>query len=316
MNQPPDDGAQGPEKADGPRRPSRLQWAVLAGAALLALSFLISSLFSSGGDDEELEISEVLRMAEEGTLQAIEVQGDKLRVTTVDGAELDSRKETSISIVELLDQRGVDTGPDGLQITVKKESGGGFLPVLVSLLPVLLIGGLIFYFFRRSQGGIRQALGVGKSPAREIAEDRPDVTFDDVAGAEEAKQELMEVVEFLNDSAKFTKLGAKIPKGVLLVGPPGTGKTLIGRAVAGEAGVPFFSTSGSAFVEMFVGVGASRVRDLFARAKERAPAVVFIDEIDAIGRRRGLGSAEATTSGSRPSTRSSWRWTASTSART
>jgi cell division protease FtsH len=148
---------------------------------------------------------------------------------------------------------------------------------------------LIFVLMRRTQGGINQAMSVGRSKAKQVTEDRPPVRFADVAGADEAKQELQEVVEFLSQPTKFTSLGAKIPTGVLLVGPPGTGKTLISKAVAGEAGVPFFSTSGSEFVEMFVGVGASRVRDLFSRAKRNAPSVVFIDEIDAVGRHRGAG---------------------------
>ena len=187
-----------------------------------------------------------------------------------------------------MDERGIATGADGIQISVKEE-GGSFFGALLSFLPVLIFGGLIFYMLRRSRGGVIQALGIGKSNARMIVENRPAVTFGDVAGAEEAKQELAELVEFLRYPQKFAKLGAKIPRGVLLAGPPGTGKTLLSRAVAGEAGVPFFSISGSEFVEMFVGVGASRVRDLFNCAKEAQPAIIFVDEIDAVGRHRGAG---------------------------
>src|SRR5436309_6233737 len=161
--------------------------------------------------------------------------------------------------------------------------------IVLSLLPVLLIGGFFFYMMRQAQGTNNQALSFGKSRARMFIGNKPTVTFDDVAGVEEAKQELTEVVEFLKYPEKFSSLGARIPRGVLLVGPPGTGKTMLARAVAGEAGVPFFSISASAFVEMFVGVGASRVRDLFDQAKRNAPCIVFIDEIDAVGRQRGAG---------------------------
>jgi len=161
--------------------------------------------------------------------------------------------------------------------------------IVLSLLPVLLIGGFFFYMMRQAQGTNNQALSFGKSRARMFIGNKPTVTFDDVAGVEEAKQELTEVVEFLKYPEKFSSLGARIPRGVLLVGPPGTGKTMLARAVAGEAGVPFFSISGSEFVEMFVGVGASRVRDLFDQAKRNAPCLVFIDEIDAVGRQRGAG---------------------------
>jgi cell division protease FtsH len=161
--------------------------------------------------------------------------------------------------------------------------------LLMTILPLLFIGLLFFLIFRQAQGGANQAMGFGKSRARVITGNRPNVTFTDVAGVDEAKQELQEVVEFLKTPAKFTTLGARIPKGMLLVGPPGTGKTLLSKAVAGEAGVPFFSISGSEFVEMFVGVGAARVRDLFEQAKRNNPSVIFIDEIDAVGRHRGAG---------------------------
>jgi cell division protease FtsH len=178
-----------------------------------------------------------------------------------------------------------------IQLNFQKDSQtfGIIGSVLLSLLPVLLIGGFFVYMMRQAQGTNNQALSFGKSRARMFIGNKPTVTFDDVAGVDEAKQELTEVVEFLKYPEKFSTLGARIPRGVLLVGPPGTGKTMLARAVAGEAGVPFFSISGSEFVEMFVGVGASRVRDLFDQAKRNAPCIVFIDEIDAVGRQRGAG---------------------------
>ena len=165
----------------------------------------------------------------------------------------------------------------------------GWLTILGTVLPLLLIGGLFLMILRQAQGSNNQAMSFGKSKARVFTGDKPTVTFEDVAGAEESKQELQEVVEFLKEPQKFASLGARIPKGVLLVGPPGTGKTLMAKAISGEAGVPFFSISGSEFVEMFVGVGASRVRDLFEQAKRNSPCIIFIDEIDAVGRQRGAG---------------------------
>src|SRR6202023_1517219 len=173
------------------------------------------------------------------------------------------------------------------------QQNGGAAGLLLAFLPnlilLLLIGGLMYYFLRQGQSGQNRAMSFGRSRARMVSGDKPQVTFVDVAGVEEAKQELTEVVEFLKYPEKFVALGARIPKGVLMVGPPGTGKTLLSKAVAGEAGVPFFSISGSEFVEMFVGVGASRVRDLFAQAKKNSPCIVFVDEIDAVGRQRGAG---------------------------
>ena len=267
-------------------RPNRRSLILIAGAVVVLVLFLIPR----GSGAQEIDISQVIQMAEDGRLERIEVVGDSLNVTTINDEAFSSRKEGSVSIIDLLKERGVETGDAGVKISVKKGSGG-ILSTVVTFLPIVFFGALILFMMRRSQGGMSQILGIGKSRARQFAQDqdRPTVTFGDVAGADEAKQELTEVVEFLKDPTKFTKLGARIPKGVLLVGPPGTGKTLMSRAVAGEAGVPFFSTSGSEFVEMFVGVGASRVRDLFSRAKQSAPAVVFIDEIDAVGRNRGAG---------------------------
>ncbi|MCH7483375.1 MAG: ATP-dependent zinc metalloprotease FtsH [Chloroflexi bacterium] len=261
-----------------------LQWILVLGGMLLLLSLVIPR----GGGPPEIGIGRVMEMAEAGELALIEVDGDELEITTLIDETFRSRKEAGVSVLELLKERGIAAGAGGVQIEVKKESLG-FISILVSLLPMILIAGLVIFMLRRSQGGINQAMRLGRTRARPVGENRPEVTFNDVAGADEAKQELIEVVEFLSTPEKFTKLGAKIPKGILLVGPPGTGKTLISRAVAGEASVPFFATSGSEFVEVFVGVGASRVRDLFAKAKASAPAVIFVDEIDAVGRHRGAG---------------------------
>ena len=264
------------------KRINLIQWGLIGGGILL----LILLFLPRPAVISDLEISQVLQMAEAGEIAKIQLQGDNLEVTTVSGETFKSRKESSVSVLELLNQQGVK--PGAVSIEVKPE-GRSFFGIFISFLPLLIFGGLLFYMFRRTKGGLNQALNIGKSQARLVTGNGPPVTFDDIAGAEESKQELMEIVEFLKYPEKFAKLGAKIPRGVLLVGPPGTGKTLISRAVAGEAGVPFFSISGSEFVEMFVGVGASRVRDLFSRARQHAPCIIFIDEIDAVGRHRGAG---------------------------
>ena len=177
----------------------------------------------------------------------------------------------------------------GVNITVKDASGGGWPTWLLNLAPIVLLAALWIFMIRQMQTGGNKALSFGKSKARLLSMQQKKVTFKDVAGVDEAKEELREIIEFLREAQKFQKLGGRIPKGVLLVGPPGTGKTLLARAVAGEANVPFFSISGSDFVEMFVGVGASRVRDLFEQGKKNAPCIIFIDEIDAVGRHRGAG---------------------------
>ena len=204
---------------------------------------------------------------------------------------LATRREEAVPITETLTGLGV-TPAQLAAVKVNYENPGNtgnWLALVVNLLPLIFIAGLFFILFRQTQGSNNQALSFGKSRARVFTGDKPTVTFDDVAGSDEAKQELQEIVEFLKEPQKFAALGARIPKGVLLVGPPGTGKTLMAKAVSGEAGVPFFSISGSEFVEMFVGVGASRVRDLFEQAKRNSPAIIFIDEIDAVGRYRGTG---------------------------
>ena len=210
-----------------------------------------------------------------------------------DGTERTSHIESNSTLVEQLKELGVTTeqlSPDRIKIEVKPPSAWlGIATALGYILPFLILAGVFWFVFRQAQGSNNAALSFGKSRARMFTGDQPSVTFQDVAGVEEAKEELKEVVEFLREPEKFISLGARIPKGVLLVGPPGTGKTLLAKAVSGEAGVPFFSISGSEFVEMFVGVGASRVRDLFDQAKRHSPCIVFVDEIDAVGRQRGAG---------------------------
>ncbi len=235
---------------------------------------------------ETVPFNDVINRANNGEIKKIEIQGDELTVTKQgeDKASQTSRKEAGSSIYE----QGL-TNRD-VEVAIKPPTNNGLWANLgISLLPVLLIGVILFFILRSAQGQGNQAMSFGKSRARLYGNEKSKVLFKDIAGSEEAKQDLEEVVEFLKFPKKFESVGAKIPKGVLLVGPPGTGKTMISRAVAGEANVPFFSISGSEFVEMFVGVGASRVRDLFAKAKKNAPCIIFIDEIDAVGRRRGSG---------------------------
>lgn len=236
-------------------------------------------------------LSWVIAEAQAGNVSRISVDDDNLRVYLNDQVEpVISRKETSSSLEEILRGNAVPVGLDGVEVEI---SGGGklsgVLGAFISFLPLIILGALILFMMRQAGGANNQAMSFGKSRARKFDEQQPTTNFDDVAGQDEAVEELGEVVEFLKYPEKFSSLGARIPHGVLLVGPPGTGKTMIARAVSGEAGVPFFHLSGSEFVEMFVGVGASRVRDLFDQAKKQAPSIVFIDEIDAVGRQRGAG---------------------------
>ena len=261
---------------------------LLITVAVLAIFF---TLFSDNlGGSQEIPINEVISRSVRGEVQKIEVREDRLTVFTNSGETLTSRKESGASMVDTLRESGVDPTVSGVAVDVKGASGlGSIFRLLINFLPLILFGGLLLFFLRRAQGGSSQTFNFGKSRARMFVGNSPAVSFSDVAGVEEAKEELQEVVEFLKVPERFVSLGAKIPKGVLLIGPPGTGKTLLARAVAGEAGVPFLSISGSEFVEMFVGVGASRVRDLFEQAKRNAPCIVFVDEIDAVGRHRGAG---------------------------
>ena len=244
---------------------------------------LATVLFSSPQKPREVSITDVIGMSSQGKIESIVEQGPLLNITTKDGEKL----RTNIGALNYKDLTDL-----GLSSEVKydiKSGGVDWGTILLTFLPMVLFGAFIFFMFFRARGANNQVLGFGRSRARLSPLDKPSVTFDDVAGVDEAKQELTEVVDFLKAREKFQTLGARIPRGVLLVGPPGTGKTLLARAVAGEAGVPFFSISGSEFVEMFVGVGAARVRDLFEQAKRHAPSIVFVDEIDAVGRQRGAG---------------------------
>ena len=242
------------------------------------------------GGSQEIGINEVVELAKTSSGSSkldIEVKGDALTVT--DGlTTFTSMKEDGSSVAELLSAAEVPSANYSLKI----DQGGGFgsiFGLLIGFLPLILFGGILLFMMRQAQGSNNQQMGFGKSKAKMFIGTKATVTFFDVAGVPEAKEELEEVVEFLKFPERFQALGAKIPSGVLLVGPPGTGKTLVARAVAGEAGVPFFSISGSEFVEMFVGVGASRVRDLFEQARRHAPCIIFVDEIDAVGRHRGAG---------------------------
>ena len=238
-----------------------------------------------------VSIGEVADSIRRGDAATLTIKDQRITVESVDGEQVQSRIESGTGLVETMASLGV-TAEDLNNLTIQVASPTlweNWSSVLFALLPLLLLGAFFFFILRQAQGSGNQAFSFGKSRARMFTGDTPTVTFNDVAGNDEAKQELQEIVEFLKEPEKFANLGARIPKGVLLVGPPGTGKTLMAKAVSGEAGVPFFSISGSEFVEMFVGVGASRVRDLFEQAKKNSPCIIFIDEIDAVGRHRGAG---------------------------
>jgi cell division protease FtsH len=272
----------------------------------VAVIAIVFAFFSSGDDNPTIPFGQVIDDAKHNLIEKIEIDGRNLEVTynTVDenGKAIVRKAKVgeNSTIEEVLTNEGVLlNGPEpdseggttpGVVLEYKDKGGfGPWLGLLLNLLPFLLFGLFLLLIMRQAQGSNSQAMSFGKSRARLFTGSKVTVTFADVAGCDEAKEELVEVVEFLKYPEKFAALGARIPKGVLLVGPPGTGKTLLSRAVAGEAGVPFFSISGSEFVEMFVGVGASRVRDLFDQAKKNAPCIVFVDEIDAVGRQRGAG---------------------------
>ncbi len=263
----------------------------------LALAVLAGWLFFNSGtlglkneQVNDLSLQEVASAIKAGTVEKMIVVGNELEIELRDGTKAVSRKEPGVGVVETLRNLSVDEQAlSQVDIEVKDPSPwGDWIAIGSMVLPIVLLGIFFFFIMRQAQGG-NQAMAFGRSRARMTNGEQSTVTFDDVAGADEAKQELQEVVEFLQEPDKFTALGARIPKGVLLIGPPGTGKTLMAKAVAGEAGVPFFSISGSEFVELFVGVGASRVRDLFDQAKRNSPCIVFVDEIDAVGRHRGAG---------------------------
>lgn len=257
--------------------------------ALLVLFGLI--IFSSLNQPDSLKtvpLSDVVRRANSGEVKKLEISGSEIKVTkqNEDKPSEQTRKEDNVSIYE----QGLNKDAKVEVANAKESNSGNFWSsVIIGLLPVLIITFVLFYMLKSAQGQGNQAMSFGKSRAKLYGNEKTKTTFKDIAGSDEAKQDLEEVVEFLKYPKKFEEVGARIPKGVLLVGPPGTGKTMLARAAAGEADAPFFSISGSEFVEMFVGVGASRVRDLFAKAKKNAPCIIFVDEIDAVGRRRGSG---------------------------
>ncbi|HEX9074981.1 MAG TPA: ATP-dependent zinc metalloprotease FtsH [Anaerolineae bacterium] len=259
---------------------------------LVAIAALFFNIFQQPRQPNSVPISKAAQDVQLGTVKKISSSGTTLTLTYKDSqTAITTKANRDISVEETLKNLGV--APDKVAavdiVYEQPAQWGDILTILSGFLPLIFVGALFFFLMRQAQSGNNQALSFGKSRARMFSGDKPTVTFADVAGVDEAKQELQEVVEFLKEPDKFTALGARIPKGVLLVGPPGTGKTLMARAVAGEANVPFFSISGSEFVEMFVGVGASRVRDLFDTAKRNSPCIVFVDEIDAVGRHRGAG---------------------------
>ena len=270
-----------------------MKWSRGVYLVLLAVAgfFLYAILFWQNDTGDTIEINKVAELVQADQIEKIVVEDDELRVFLRDGSEQVSRKEVGAGTLDTLAGLGVSESKlANLRIEVAAPSWwGGWLNILSALLPLILIGVFFFVIFRQAQGAGNQAMSFGKSRARMFTGDKPTVTFEDVAGVDEAIGELAEVVEFLREPEKFISLGARIPKGVLMVGPPGCGKTLLAKAVSGEAGVPFFSISGSEFVEMFVGVGASRVRDLFDQAKRNSPCIVFVDEVDAVGRHRGAG---------------------------
>lgn len=259
---------------------------------LLAAAALFINFLTPPQSPQEVDLSTVAMWAKAGDIKTITVSGEELKIERTSTLDIASaRKEPNVGLTETLLNLGITSAEIGqMDIIVTPPSRlGNWVALFGSILPVIVIAVLFLFLMRQAQSGNNQAMAFGKSKARMFTGDKPTVTFADVAGAEESKHELQEVVEFLREPHKFAALGARIPKGVLLVGPPGTGKTLMAKAVSGEAGVPFFSISGSEFVEMFVGVGASRVRDLFEQAKKNSPCIIFVDEIDAVGRHRGAG---------------------------
>ncbi len=253
---------------------------------LFLMILALFNLFSNGqgaGSSRSISYSEFIQRVDDKQVSRVTIDGEDLLITGADGKQYTTVRPQGEEIADKLIDKGVD-------VKVEPQQQSGLMSVIGVWLPFILLIGVWIFFMNRMQGGGKGgAMGFGKSRAKLLTEKHGRVTFDDVAGIDEAKEELEEIVEFLRNPQKFSRLGGKIPKGALLVGPPGTGKTLLARAIAGEAGVPFFTISGSDFVEMFVGVGASRVRDMFEQAKKSAPCIVFIDEIDAVGRSRGVG---------------------------
>jgi len=261
---------------------------------LVAVVAIVFSFFKGGDNSKNLTFGELITAGQESRLQSIEASGQNLNVRLKnDSTKYNSRIGNNTDLEKVLKDNNIQIGSAGdktVELKYKEPSQwGAWTGLLITFAPILVFGAILIFMMRQAQGSNSQAMSFGKSRARMFTGNKTTVTFQDVAGVDEAKEELAEIVEFLKYPEKFASLGARIPRGVLLVGPPGTGKTLLSRAVAGEAGVPFFSISGSEFVEMFVGVGASRVRDLFDQAKRNSPCIVFVDEIDAVGRQRGAG---------------------------
>jgi cell division protease FtsH len=268
-----------------------MRWGIYFVLAALVAVFLYSQLSLRQPQPDTISLQALAAEIKEGNVKQISIDNNKLEVTLADDEEAIVHKEEGVGLIETLGNLGVSQEMlADVNIDVARPSGlGNWLGILSWVLPIVLISAFFLLIFRQAQSSGSQAMSFGKSRARMFTGEKPTVTFEDVAGVEEAKQELSEVVEFLKEPQKFIALGARTPKGVILMGAPGTGKTLMAKAVSGEAGVPFFSISGSEFVEMFVGVGASRVRDLFDQAKRNSPCIVFVDEIDAVGRHRGAG---------------------------
>jgi cell division protease FtsH len=268
-----------------------VRWAVYIVLAILVMVFLYNQFATRQEPQDTISLQQLATAMKEGDVLEIAVEGDTLVVGLSSGNTVQSHKEEGVGLAQTLANLGVTPAMwEGVTVAVQPPSGlFGWLGILSWILPLVLLSVFFLVVFRQAQSSGSQAMSFGKSRARMFTGEKPTVTFDDVAGVEEAKQELAEIVEFLKEPQKFIALGARIPKGVILMGAPGTGKTLMAKAVSGEAGVPFFSISGSEFVEMFVGVGASRVRDLFDQAKRNSPCIVFVDEIDAVGRHRGAG---------------------------
>ncbi|WP_349258376.1 ATP-dependent zinc metalloprotease FtsH [Aggregatilinea sp.] len=261
---------------------------------IAAIAAIVFGVRNNSASSKELTVSQLVHDINNQRVNSISVSDDGELTVMYDGNETRTAQINSNvdNVFDLLESAGADPNilQNDIEVEFTKPSNlFNWIGLIGTFLPLLLIGGFIYLMLRQAQGSNNQALSFGKSRARMFTGDQPTVTFEDVAGADEAKEELQEVVEFLKDPERFIQLGARIPKGVLLVGSPGTGKTLLAKAVSGEAGVPFFSISGSEFVEMFVGVGASRVRDLFEQAKRHSPCIIFVDEIDAVGRHRGAG---------------------------
>ena len=257
-------------------------WGVIV-VVIIALYSVLNPNTHGANAANEISYSQLLQKVDSDQVKDVVVRGEMVQAQDAAGRKfLVTTPGSQDDLLKRLEAHGAN-------IRVQSAQPSGWMQLLGSLLPILLLVGVWVFFMRQMQGGARGAMGFGKSKAKLLTENKTKVTFEDVAGVEEAKDELNEIVDFLKDPGRFQRLGGKIPKGALLVGPPGTGKTLLARAIAGEAGVPFFSISGSDFVEMFVGVGASRVRDMFEQAKKNAPCIIFIDEIDAVGRHRGAG---------------------------